>query len=73
MARRPTLLALIALAALAALAATPPASAAKLRPCGRREKLRAKVGKHVLRYRALSERGRPGPAKKFRFKVVRKR
>jgi len=45
---------------------------AKLKPCDRRETLRAGAGRHVLRYRALGERGRPGPVEKFRFKVTRK-
>ncbi len=43
----------------------------KLKPCDRKETLKAKRGEHVLRYQAISERGRPGPVKKFRFKVAR--
>jgi arylformamidase len=45
----------------------------KLRPCDRKEKVKAGDGEHVLRYRALTERGRPGPTKKFSFEVVRQR
>jgi arylformamidase len=42
----------------------------RLRPCDRRETLHARAGGHVLRLRAVSERGRPGPTEKFRFRVV---
>jgi arylformamidase len=43
----------------------------KLRDCGRKESVKAGDGEHVMRYRAITERGRPGPTEKFRFEVVR--
>ena len=41
----------------------------KLKPCKVKRSFRATTGRHSLRYRALSSRGRPGPVKRFKFRV----
>ena len=41
----------------------------KLRPCDPAPKFRVETGRHTFRFRALSERGRPGALRKFRFRV----
>ncbi len=46
---------------------------AKLKPCDAARSIRAGLGRHTFRYRALSERGRPGPIRKFDFKVLARR
>jgi acetyl esterase/lipase len=42
----------------------------RLKPCKSWRKLRVKRGRHTFRVRAVSERGRPGPTKRFRFRVL---
>ena len=41
----------------------------KLKPCDATERRRVDGGRHTFRYRALSERGRPGSVKAFEFRV----
>jgi arylformamidase len=41
-----------------------------LKPCRARRSFRVGSGRHSLRYRALSDRGRPGPVQRFRFTVA---
>lgn len=44
----------------------------KFKPCKPGRKLKVKEGRHTFRVQAFSDRGRPGPVKKFKFRVVRK-
>jgi acetyl esterase/lipase len=42
----------------------------KLKPCKAGKRYRVGRGSHAFRYRALSDRGRPGAERRYRFRVV---
>jgi hypothetical protein len=43
----------------------------KLKPCRAKRSFRVGTGRNSLRYQAISDRGRPGPVRSFKFTVAR--
>ena len=43
----------------------------KLKPCRARRSFDVRAGRHALSYQAVSTRGRPGPVRRFEFRIER--